>query len=68
MRNISVKVSEKGAVSVYGLRRFPVTLYRDEMEAILDKADAIRAFMKANASRLTTKSEGTRAPEGATSL
>jgi hypothetical protein len=56
-RPISLKVSEKGAVSVYGLGRFPVTLYSQQMTRLLDQADAIRAFMvdPANARRLTTK-------------
>lgn len=50
-----VQISEKGAVSVYGLGRFPVTLYRDQMAKLLDNAEVIRAFMVANASRLKTK-------------
>ncbi|MEA3209051.1 MAG: hypothetical protein QOE70_2108 [Chthoniobacter sp.] len=54
---ISLKVSEKGAVSAYGLGRFPVTLYREQWEAVLDKADDIRAFIAANAARLKTKGD-----------
>lgn len=50
-----IKVSAKGAVSVYGLGRFPVTLYRSQWETLLDKADDIRAFIEANASKLRTK-------------
>mgnify|MGYP001568292072 CR=1 FL=1 len=52
---LSMKVSEKGALSIYGLGRFPVTLYAGQWERLLDQADAIRAFMTANASLLATK-------------
>ena len=57
VRKISYKVSEKGAVSVYGLGRFPVTLYRSQWEA-LDAPEAVEArrqFIAANADRLTTR-------------
>ena len=54
-QSLSLKVSEKGAVSVYGLGRFPVTLYRSQMEALLDATSAIRDFMKANAAKLTAR-------------
>jgi hypothetical protein len=50
------KVSEKGAMSVYGLQaRFPVTLYRQQMERLLQAAPEILAFIKANESVLKTK-------------
>lgn len=52
---ITFKVSEKGALCVYGLGRFPVTLYASQWERLLDQADAIRAFAKANADKLATK-------------
>lgn len=52
---LSLKVSEKGAVSVYGLGRFPVTLYSNQMTRLLDQAENIRTFMKDNAGRLTAK-------------
>jgi hypothetical protein len=52
---ISFKVSEKGAVSVYGLGRFPVTLYGEQWERLLAKAADLKAFMTANKSRLSTK-------------
>lgn len=52
---ISLKVSEKGAISVYGLGRFPITLYRGQMERLLDHAPAIRAFIEANAATLSVK-------------
>jgi len=49
------KVSEKGAISVYGLQRMPVTLYVEQWERLLDFADEVRAFMKDNADRLKRK-------------
>lgn len=55
---ISIKVSEKGAVSIYGLQRFPVTLYAEQWEALLAKAPSILSFIEANRPRLATKSEG----------
>ena len=47
-RDLRLKVSEKGAVSLYGIRRFPVTFYADEWDTILGKADDIRAFIGEN--------------------
>jgi len=54
---ISFKVSEKGAVSVYGLGRFPQTLYRSQWERLLDPAnvEGLKAFIVANADRLAVK-------------
>lgn len=52
---LTLKVSEKGALCVYGLGRFPVTLYASQWERLLASADAIRAFAKANADKLATK-------------
>ena len=43
---MSLRVSEKGALSVYGLGRFPVTLYREQWEKLLGMADEIRAFIE----------------------
>ena len=54
-RGVSLKVSEKGGVSVYGLGRFPVTLYKEQWGKLLDMADEIRAFIADNADRLKTK-------------
>ena len=54
-RNVSLKVSEKGGLSVYGLGRFPVTLYKEQWTKLLDMADDIRAFLKENDSRLKSK-------------
>ena len=50
-----LKVSEKGAVSVYGLGRFPVTLYKEQWLKLLNMSDDIRAFIAANESALKTK-------------
>ncbi len=52
---VSLKVSEKGGVSVYGLGRFPVTLYKEQWIKLLDMADEIRAFVKDNESKLKAK-------------
>jgi hypothetical protein len=54
-RAMTMKVSEKGAVSIYGLGRFPITLYRGQIERILDNAVTIRAFIQANAAQLSVK-------------
>lgn len=45
---MSMKVSEKGALSVYGLGRFPVTLYREQWEKLLGMTDEIRSFIEQN--------------------
>ncbi len=45
---ISVRVSEKGGVSVYGLGRFPVTLYKEQWEKLLASAEQIKEFIAAN--------------------
>ena len=55
-RSVSLKVSEKGGVSVYGLGRFPVTLYKEQWTRLLDMADEIRAFIRDNETSLKTKS------------
>ena len=54
-RKLTLKVSEKGAVSCYGLGRFPVTLYAGQWDRLLSEADTISAFIKANASLLSVK-------------
>jgi hypothetical protein len=56
-RPTGLKVSEKGGVSVYGLGRFPVTLYKEQWTKLLDMADEIRAFIKDNDSKLKTKGD-----------
>jgi hypothetical protein len=52
---VRMKVSEKGAVSVYGMGRFPVTLYKEQWLKLLDMAPEIRAFIAANEAQLKTK-------------
>jgi len=54
-RAISMKVSEKGGLSVYGLGRFPVTLYQEQWVKLLDLSDDIRAFIKENSATLKKK-------------
>ena len=54
-RGVSIKVSEKGGLSVYGLGRFPVTLYKEQWTKLLDLADDIRAFIKTHDSELKAK-------------
>ena len=54
-RAVSLKVSEKGGVSVYGLGRFPVTLYKEQWMKLLEMADEIRRFIDEHASELKTK-------------
>jgi len=54
-KGISMKVSEKGGLSVYGLGRFPITLYKEQWTKLLDMADDIRAFLKANDAQLKAK-------------
>lgn len=54
-RGISIKVSEKGGVSVYGLGRFPVTLYKEQWTKLLDLAEDIRTFIKAHDAELKAK-------------
>jgi ribosome-interacting GTPase 1 len=49
------RVSEKGGVSVYGLGRFPVTLYYEQWTKLLGAADDLRAFIEENKHRLKTK-------------
>jgi hypothetical protein len=54
-RGVSLKVSEKGGVSVYGLGRFPVTLYKEQWMKLLDMADDIRAFIREHDAELKAK-------------
>jgi hypothetical protein len=53
--SMSLKVSEKGALSVYGLGRFPVTLYREQWEKLLGMGDQIRQFIQENDQQLKKK-------------
>ena len=54
-RGGQLRVSEKGGVSVYGLGRFPVTLYKEQWRRLLDMADEIRAFIREHESELKSK-------------
>lgn len=54
-KGVSMKVSEKGGVSVYGLGRFPVTLYQEQWLKLLDLADDIRAFIAEHDAELKKK-------------
>jgi hypothetical protein len=55
MGQLRLKVSEKGGLSLYGLGRFPVTLYKEQWGRLLDYADEIRKFLKANDQQLKAK-------------
>jgi hypothetical protein len=52
---LAMKVSEKGALSVYGMGRFPVTLYKEQWLKLLGMADEIKAFIEANQDSLKSK-------------
>jgi len=54
-RGISLKVSQKGAVSLYGMGRFPVTLYKEQWLKILEMADVIKNFISENDAQLKAK-------------
>ncbi|HEY2956092.1 MAG TPA: hypothetical protein VGK89_12680 [Candidatus Eisenbacteria bacterium] len=56
-RGVSLKVSGKGAVSVYGLQRFPITLYREQWTRLLDMGKEIRQFIEEHASELKTRED-----------
>lgn len=53
--SLFLKISEKGALSVYGLGRFPVTLYKEQWLKLLGIADEIKTFIEENNSRLKAK-------------
>ena len=52
---VRMKVSEKGALSVYGMGRFPVTLYKEQWLRLLGMSDEIRSFIEANEAKLKAK-------------
>lgn len=54
-RGVSLKVSEKGGLSVYGLGRFPVTLYKEQWTKLLDMSDEIRSFISTHDHELKAK-------------
>jgi hypothetical protein len=55
VRGVSMKVSEKGGLSVYGMGRFPVTLYKEQWLKLLDMSEEIRAFIAAHEGELKSK-------------
>jgi hypothetical protein len=56
-KGLSLRVSEKGALSVYGLGRFPVTLYKEQWLRLLDMTEDIRGFIKQNEDQLKSKAQ-----------
>jgi hypothetical protein len=56
-RALTFRVSEKGALSVYGMGRFPVTLYKEQWAKLIDVSEEIKAFIAANDSKLKAKSD-----------
>ena len=54
-RGVTLKVSEKGGVSVYGMGRFPITLYKEQWLKLLDMSDEIRQFIRDNQAALKAK-------------
>jgi hypothetical protein len=55
---LRLKVSEKGGLSIYGLGRFPVTLYKEQWIRLLEHAEEIKSFLKENDSSLKAKQQG----------
>lgn len=56
-KGISMKVSEKGGLSVYGLGRFPITLYKEQWTRLLELSEDIKSFLKENDAKLKTKGD-----------
>jgi len=54
-KGLSMKISEKGGLSIYGLGRFPVTLYKEQWKKLLELKEDIMAFLEANDAQLKTK-------------
>jgi len=54
-RDLRLQVSQKGAVSLYGIRRFPITFYADEWDSVLGMADEVRAFIAQHETELKRK-------------
>lgn len=55
--SLNLKVSQKGAVSLYGMGRFPVTLYKEQWERLLGFGEEIKKFIEENQSSLKTKGD-----------
>jgi hypothetical protein len=56
--SLRLQVSAKGGVSLYGIRRFPITFYADEWETLLDMSDDIRKYIRENEASLKRKDRG----------
>lgn len=56
-KNLELRVSQKGAVSVYGLNRFPVTLYKEQWERLLEFQEQIRDFIRDHESELAVRTK-----------
>jgi hypothetical protein len=54
-RGLTLKVGEKGGVSLYGVGRFPLTLYKEQWMKVLDNAEEIKTFIRENEHKLKTK-------------
>jgi len=54
---LELRVSQKGALSVYGLNRFPVTLYKEQWERLLDISDTLKEFIKQHESELAVRNK-----------
>ena len=54
---LTLKISEKGAVSVYGMGRFPITLYVEQWERLLGMTEQIKSFLKVNDAKLKRKGD-----------
>ena len=54
-QEMRLQVSQKGAVSLYGIRRFPITFYADEWDTVLKMADEVRAFIAQHETELKRK-------------
>lgn len=52
---LTLKVSEKGAVSLYGMGRFPVTLYGSQWDKLIENIEQVKAFLEVNRSALSVK-------------
>lgn len=61
---LTLKVSQKGAVSLYGLGRFPVTLYKEQWTRLLEASEEIRAFIRENEAKLKVKGAADAGGEG----
>jgi hypothetical protein len=55
--SLDFRIGEKGGVSVYGLGRFPVTLYYEQWIRLLDAGDRLREFLEENKSKLKLKDQ-----------